>query len=173
MFPKLLYKIVLFVIVLSLGYAAASAQYVYTTPAGVETAAEAVVTILLADDGDARAVGSGLVVRADGYVMTPYSLVRGAREIQVRFRSGETYDKAEVVSTDERRNIAILRINAAGLRIIPNGTTEETQVGSRVSLFANPDGQFVSTNDLLLSSVQMADTVAGAGKGYRVLQIDN
>ncbi|MFN0278907.1 MAG: S1C family serine protease [Pyrinomonadaceae bacterium] len=150
----------------------ASAQYVYST-AGHENAAETVVTILLSSDGEAHAVGSGLVVRADGYVMTPYSLVKGAREIQVRFRNGETYDKAEIVSTDERRNIALLRIKAAGLRIIPHGTVEETQVGSRVLLFANPDGQFVSKNDLTLSSVQMADTVQGAGKGYRVLQIDS
>ena len=157
---------------LSMACITASAQYVYS-PAGLESAAESVVTILLASDGDAHAVGSGLVVRADGYVMTPYSLVRGAREIQVRFRNGETFDKAEIVSTDERRNIAILKINAAGLRIIPNGTVEEMQVGSRVLLFANPDGQFVSKNDLMLSSVQMADNVDGAGKGYRVLQISN
>ena len=171
MFAKLLNTLVFTVFVSLFACVPALAQYVHS-PAGLETASESVVTILLASEGDAHAVGSGLVVRADGYVMTPFSLVRGAREIQVRFRNGETYDKAEIVSSDERRNIAILRINAAGLRIIPNGTTEETQVGSRVFLFANPDGQFVSKNDLMLASVQMADTIDGAGKGYRVLQVD-
>ncbi len=172
MIAKLLNRVVLSVFVVSFTCVTASAQYAYS-PAGLENASESVVTILLASDGDAHAVGSGLVVRADGYVMTPHSLVKGAREIKVRFRNGETYDKAEIVTTDERRNIALLKINAAGLRIIPNGTTEETQVGSRVFLFANPDGQFVSKNDLTLSSVQMADMVQGAGKGYRILQIDN
>ena len=160
MFAKLLNTLV-FAVFVSLSLFACvtvSAQYVQS-PAGLQIAAESVVTILLAGDGEAHAVGSGLVVRTDGYVMTPFSLVRGAREIQVRFRNGETYDKAEIVTSDERRNIAILRINAAGLRIIPNGTTEETQVGSHVFLFANPDGQFASKNDLMLSSVQMADTV--------------
>ncbi len=172
MFAKILNKIVFSVFVATFAYATASAQNI-SSPAGLENASESVVTILLASDGDAHAVGSGLIVRADGYILTPYSLVKGAREIQVRFRNGETFDKAEIVSTDERRNIAILRINAAGLRIIPNGTTEETQVGSRVFLFANPDGQFISKNDLMLASVQMADNVDGAGKGYRVLQINN
>ncbi len=172
MFKKLLTTVGLIAVTLVIACATLSAQYVSST-AGNETAAEAVVTILLASDGESHAVGSGLVVRADGYVMTPYSLVKGAREIQVRFRNGETYDKAEVVTSDERRNIAILRINAAGLRIIPNGISEETQVGSRVLMFANPDGQFVSNKDLMLSSVQMADNVDGAGKGYRLLQINN
>ncbi len=172
MFKKLLTTVGLIAVTLVIACATLSAQYVSST-AGNETAAEAVVTILLASDGESHAVGSGLVVRADGYVMTPYSLVKGSREIQVRFRNGETYDKAEIVTSDERRNIAILRINAAGLRIIPNGISEETQVGSRVLLFANPDGQFVSNKDLMLSSVQMADNVDGAGKGYRLLQINN
>lgn len=169
---QLLKGLIFSVFAVTLAYATVSAQYV-SSPAGFDIASESVVTILLASDGDAHAVGSGLVVRADGYVMTPLSLVKGAREIQVRFRNGETYDKAEIVSTDERRNIAILKINAAGLRIIPNGTAEETQVGSRVFLFANPDGQIISKNDLILSSVQMADNIDGAGKGYRVLQINN
>ena len=172
MFAKLLNKSVFSLFVFSFGCITATAQYVYS-PAGLENASESVVTIMLASDGESHAVGSGLIVRSDGHIMTPFSLVRGAREIQVRLRNGETYDKAEIVSTDERRNISILKINAAGLRIIPNGTAEETQVGSRVFLFANPDGKFVSKNDLSLTSVQMADNIQGAGKGYRLLQIDS
>src|SRR6185369_15166619 len=105
---------------------------------------------LLASDGQAHAVGSGLIVRGDGFIMTPYSMVRGSREIQVRLRNGETYDKAEIVSSDERRNVAILHINATGLRVIPNGTVEEAQVGSRIFLLANPSGQAFTKSDLSL-----------------------
>lgn len=137
-----------------------------------DASVDSVVTILLAADGQANAVGSGLVVRSDGYILTPYSLVRGAREIQVRLRNGEIYDKAEIVITDERRNIAILRIKAVGLRVIPNGTVEESQVGSRVLVLANPAGQSVVKNTGMLKSVQMANDVPGAGSGYRILQID-
>jgi S1-C subfamily serine protease len=137
-----------------------------------DASADSIVTILLAADGQANAVGSGLVVRSDGYILTPYSLIRGAREIQVRLRNGETYDKAEIVTTDERRNIAILRIKAVGLRVIPNGTVEESQVGSRVLVLTNPTGQAVVKNTGMLKSVQMANGVPGAGSGYRILQID-
>jgi S1-C subfamily serine protease len=133
---------------------------------------DSVVTILLASDGEARAVGSGLVVRSDGYILTPFNLVRDAREIQVKLRNGEIFDKAEVVATDERRNLAIIRVNAAGLRIIPNGTPEETQVGSHICVVTNGAGQPSINSDFSLNSVQMADSIQGAGKGYRILQFN-
>ncbi|MFZ1701529.1 MAG: trypsin-like peptidase domain-containing protein [Pyrinomonadaceae bacterium] len=138
-----------------------------------ETALNSVVTILLAGDGQENAVGSGLIVRSDGYVLAPYNLVRGAREIRVRLRNGETYDKAEIVSTDERRNLTILHINAAGLSFIPNGTNEESQVGSKIIVIANPNGLTSVKDDLMLNSVQMADMIPGAGKGYRLLQFSS
>ncbi len=75
MFKKLLTTVGLIAVTLVIACATSSAQYVSST-AGNETAAESVVTILLASDGESHAVGSGLVVRADGYVMTPYSLVK-------------------------------------------------------------------------------------------------
>lgn len=138
----------------------------------VESAVDSVVTILLASDGQANAVGSGIVVRSDGYILTPFHLVRGAYEIQVRLRNGEVYDRAQIVSSDERRNIAIIHVNAAGLRVIPNGTVEETQVGTRIFVAANPSGQSWINKDNLLNSVQLADGIPGAGKGYRLLQFD-
>lgn len=146
------------------------AQIAVTADHVAESSLNAVVTIQLAADGQSNAVGSGLIVRSDGYILVPFSLVRGSREIQVRLRNGETYDKAEIVSTDERRNVAILRINAVGLSYIPSGTTEESQVGSKMFVVASPTGQSVVKADLMLNSVQMADSVQGAGKGYRLLQ---
>jgi hypothetical protein len=135
------------------------------------SASEAVVTVLLANETASQPVGTGLVVRADGYVLTTYSLVKNARNVQVKLANGEIYDDAQIAAFDERRNVALLRINAVGLKIIPNGLSEETQVGSRVVLIANPDGHAVQS-DGTLRSVQMADDVAGAGKGYRVLDTD-
>jgi S1-C subfamily serine protease len=133
---------------------------------------DSVVTVLLAADGQAQAVGTGLIVRSDGYIMVPQSLVRGAREIQIRLNNGEMYDKAEVVTSDDRRNVAILRINASGLSYIPNGASEETQVGSPIVVLTSPSGKLFIKNGLKLNSVQMADSVEGAGKGYRVMHFD-
>lgn len=139
------------------------------TPANVESAVDSVVTILLANEGTANAVGSGVIVRADGFILTAHHLVKGAREIQVRLRNGEIFDKAEIVGVDERRNVALLRINAAGLRMMPSGTIEESQVGARIFIITNPTGETQITNSIL-NSVQLADSIQGAGNGYRVLQ---
>ena len=140
--------------------------------AAAESAIESVVTILPVSDGQTNPFGSGLIVRSDGYILTAYHLVKDAKAIQVRLRNGEIYDKAEIVSFDERRNVALIRINAAGLRSIPNGTVEESQVGSKIFVVANPNGQTLIDRDKLLNGVQLADSIAGAGKGYRVLQFD-
>ncbi|MFL6375830.1 MAG: trypsin-like peptidase domain-containing protein, partial [Pyrinomonadaceae bacterium] len=93
-------------------------------------ASDSVVTVLLTNETDAQPVGTGLVVRPDGYILTPYSLVKNAKNIQIKLSNGEIYDNAQIAAFDERRNVALLRINAVNLRVIPNGISEETQVGS-------------------------------------------
>ncbi|HYJ46078.1 MAG TPA: hypothetical protein VEV81_05640, partial [Pyrinomonadaceae bacterium] len=56
----------------------------------------AVATILTRDGaGRFEPVGSGVFVRSDGVLLTVYSSIKGAREIQVRMADGETYDKVE------------------------------------------------------------------------------
>ena len=143
----------------------------YAAAQGYPGASDAVVTVLLANETDAQPVGTGLVVRPDGYILTPYSLVKNAKNIQIKLANGEIYDKAELAAFDERRNVALLRINAVGLRIIPNSISEETQVGSHVVLLTNPAGEMLKSEGTL-RSVQMADEIAGAGKGYRVLDTE-
>jgi len=133
---------------------------------------ESVVTIALGNETDEHAVGSGLVVRSDGYIVTANSLVSGSKDIRVRLKNGEMYDHAQIVAADERRNIAVLHIAAINLRPIPSGTSEESQVGSHVSVLANPTGKAIANTASTLNSVQMADNIPGAGKGYRLLEID-
>lgn len=137
-----------------------------------EAAVDSVVTVLVGEGGQSNAVGSGLVVRSDGLILTAYHLVKGARAIRIRLRAGEIYDNAEIAAIDERRSVAVLRVGAAGLRSIPNGTVEESQVGTRIFIVANPNGQARINKDKLLNSVQLADAIPGAGYGFRVLQFD-
>lgn len=137
-----------------------------------EAAADSVVTILAADGGRATGVGSGLIVRSDGLVLTAYHLIKDAKEIQVRLHNGEVYDRAEIAAIDQRRNVALLRINAAQLRVIPAGlASEEAQVGARILIAANPIGEY-RVGFSMLTAVQLADAVAGAGSGFRVLQFN-
>lgn len=133
---------------------------------------DSIVTILLEDEGQARAVGSGIIVRSDGLILTAYHLIKGGRGVQVRLRNGETFDAAELIASDERRNIALLRIPAAGLYALQNAVMEEALVGSRVWLLSSMTTDAGGAPAGVLSSVSLADEIAGAGNGYRVLRFN-
>ncbi len=132
---------------------------------------DAVVTILIEDDGQAYPVGTGLFVRGDGMILTAYHLVKDARAVTVRLRSGETFDKATLIAMDERRNIAILHIPAATPSYsLPIVRAEEALVGSRVWLVSNTTGETGLAPAGVISSVTLADEIPGAGQGYRALK---
>ncbi|MFN2597153.1 MAG: trypsin-like peptidase domain-containing protein [Pyrinomonadaceae bacterium] len=133
---------------------------------------DAVVTILIDADGQSRPVGSGLVMRGDGVVVTALHLVKDAREIQVRLRNGETFDRAALVASDERRDVAILRIPAAGLYSLGGAATEEAFVGATVGVVSASTSAADEVQAGVLSSVALADEVPGAGRGYRVLKFN-
>jgi S1-C subfamily serine protease len=133
---------------------------------------DSVVTILIEADGQSHPVGSGLVARGDGLIMTAYHLVKDARNVQVRLRNGETFDRAVLVATDERRDVAILRIPAAGLYSTLGTATEEALVGATVAVVS---GSTTETDEIasgVLSSVALADEAPGAGRVYRVLKFN-
>ena len=115
-------------------------------------------------------VGSGVFVRSDGLLITANDLVQGAKEIQVRLSDGETYDNVEVVATDERRNIAVLRVMATSTPFVGVGIADETAVGVQVRLLYNAGGQVTSQAGGVLSSISLADEIPGAGSGFRVLK---
>lgn len=133
---------------------------------------DAVVTILIESDGQAHAVGSGLIARGDGLILTAYHLVRDARNIQVRLRGGETFDRAALVASDERRDVAILRIPAAGLYSLSGAAVEEAWVGASVAVVSAATGETGEAPSGFLTSVSIADDVPGAGRGYRVLRFN-
>jgi hypothetical protein len=160
-----------FICITVIVYLTAQSVLAQTVPPTIFGVSDSVVTVILAADGQQHSVGSGLVVRSDGYIMTANSLVKGARNVQIRLANGEVYDNAQIISTDERRNVALLRINATGLKIIPNGTVEETQVGSPIHILANPTGK-AEIGTAMLKSVQMLDDNSEGGTVYRVLQFD-
>ena len=135
--------------------------------------APAVATVIVRDGtGNLRAVGSGVFVRADGVLLTAYDLVRGAREVQVRLADGETYDRAELVASDERRNVAALRVAATRTPFVAIGLTDEGVVGARVHAVFNAGGRARADVSGVLSSITLADEIPGAGTGFRVLKFD-
>lgn len=134
-------------------------------------ATSAVATILARNDGERfKVVGSGVFVRGDGVLLTAYNLVRGARELQVRLGNGETYDKVELVTFDERRNVAVLRIYATSTPFVLIRMVDESSIGAGVNAIYSTGKQAISEGGGILSSIGIADEIPGAGTGFRVLK---
>jgi serine protease Do len=84
------------------------------------------------------AAGSGFVVSADGYVVTNNHVVEDATKVTVVFDDGSE-QVAEIVGTDERTDLAVLKIEGEDLPFV-NFETEASRVGDWVVAVGNPFG---------------------------------
>jgi serine protease Do len=72
--------------------------------------------------------GSGFIVRPDGYICTNYHVVEGADKIEVKLKDGRDFS-AKVVGTDEKTDIAVIKIEAKDLPVVQLGDSEAVRVG--------------------------------------------
>ena len=84
-------------------------------------------------------LGSGVIVSADGYILTNFHVIESADDIQVSLNDGKTY-KATTVGTDPESDLAVLRITAQDLPAITFGQMENLRVGDVVLAIGNPFG---------------------------------
>ena len=86
-----------------------------------------------------RGVGSGFIISADGYVMTNAHVVESADEVLVTLPDQREF-KAEVVGTDKRTDVAVLKVAASGLPVVRIGNVEQLRVGEWVLAIGSPFG---------------------------------
>jgi serine protease Do len=86
-----------------------------------------------------RSLGSGFVINGDGYVVSNNHVVDGASEIRVKLSDGREFP-AKVLGRDPKTDLALLKIEVAGLPTIPMGDSEALQVGEPVMAIGNPFG---------------------------------
>ena len=141
-------------------------------PTVVLKQAKAASVLIMTGEGAGRlqSIGTGVVVSKDGVILTALHVIKGAAEVQVRMSNGEIFDHAELLGSDERRDIAAIKIPAAGLSALPLGSSEQLVEGSPVYAVTNANGLNWSATSGIVSAIRPADEVPGAGDGYRVIQ---
>src|SRR5258707_8880929 len=86
-----------------------------------------------------EALGSGVIVTADGYILTNHHVIDGADQIKVDLNNGRTLD-AKVVGSDAPSDLAVLKVNATDLPVLALGDSDRTRVGDVVLAIGNPLG---------------------------------
>ena len=104
-------------------------------------------------------LGSGVIVSADGYIITNNHVVEGASSVKVTLSDNTTYD-AQVVGTDEQTDIAVLKISATGLKYATLGDSDQIEVGQTCVAIGNPLGNLTGTvTSGIISALERTITV--------------
>ena len=111
------------------------------------------------------ALGSGVIVRDDGYIVTNNHVIDGADDLEVKLFDGR-FAEAEVVGTDSRSDLAVIKINESDLPTLPYGDMSEVRVGQWVMAFGSP-------LSLDLSNSVTAGIVSAIGRTSRQLSALN
>ncbi len=98
---------------------------------------------------EAHSLGSGFVISEDGYILTNHHVIDGADEIIVRMRDRSELI-AEVVGTDARTDVALLKIDADDLPYAKIGRSDNLKVGQWVLAIGEPFGlDFTATHGII------------------------
>jgi serine protease DegS len=84
-------------------------------------------------------LGSGVIVRDDGYILTNNHVIAGADEILVAFADGQA-TTATLVGSDPETDLAVIQVQASGLTPIPSGSSDAAEVGDIALAIGNPFG---------------------------------
>lgn len=100
--------------------------------------------------------GSGFIISADGYVITNAHVVQRADEVTVSLTDKREF-KAKVIGTDERTDVAVLKIDTTGLPKLNIGDSDKVRVGEWVLAIGSPFG-FENTVTAGIVSAKSRDT---------------
>ncbi len=86
-----------------------------------------------------QGVGSGVIFRADGYIVTNYHVIAGAQEIVVSLPDERSFT-GQVIGADELTDLAVVKIDATDLKVAEFGNSDDIMVGEPAIAIGNPMG---------------------------------
>ena len=111
--------------------------------------------------GKASSTGSGVIVNADGYIVTNNHVIQGAEQISVVLNKDKKEYKAEVIGTDPSSDLALIKIDKKDLPAIVFGNSDRVNVGEWVLAVGNPFN---------LTSTVTAGIVSAKGRNINIVK---
>ena len=106
-----------------------------------------------------QGTGSGIIISEDGYIITNNHVIDGMEEIQIKLVDNREFD-AELIGTDPKTDIALLKINTDDLEFAVLGNSENIRIGEWVMAIGSP---------LNLTSTVTAGIVSAIGRNVSIL----
>lgn len=110
-------------------------------------------------------LGSGVIVRSDGVIVTNNHVVEGGQEITVSLSDRREFP-AKVLLSDPRTDLAVLKIEATGLPVLAIDTGEDLQVGDLVLAIGDPFGVGQTVTNGIISALDRTEVGQGNASSY-------
>jgi Do/DeqQ family serine protease len=110
--------------------------------------------------GPKEAGGSGVILTADGLIVTNFHVIDGASELEVVLHNKQSYP-ARIVGKDPSTDLALLKIEASGLPVVPFGDSDKLETGEWVLAIGNPFD---------LTSTVTAGIISGKGRNINIIR---
>ncbi len=107
---------------------------------------------------------TGFIVSENGRIVTNVHVIEPCTSLTVRLSNSDAYDATYVLETDQRRDIAVIRIKAVGLPALPLGDSNDLKVGEPVYSIGNPSGLQNTLQEGIVSGFREMP-------GFRVVQV--
>ncbi|HEX7360678.1 MAG TPA: Do family serine endopeptidase [Bryobacteraceae bacterium] len=107
-------------------------------------------------------LGSGVIIRSDGYIVTNDHVVRHATSLKVTLPDGRQFP-AKTVGTDPQTDLAVVKIDGSNLPVLPFGNSTDARVGDIVFAIGNPFGK---ENTVTMGIVSAKNRSLNLGSGH-------
>src|SRR5204862_341206 len=118
-----------------------------------------------------QALGSGVIVSTDGYILTNHHVVDGAENIKIDMNDGRTLE-AKLIGSDPPSDLALLKVNADGLTYMTPGDSDKVRVGDVALAIGNPLGIGQTVTMGMISAKGRSTGGTGSGSFEDFLQTD-
>jgi Do/DeqQ family serine protease len=116
-------------------------------------------------------LGSGVIVTGDGYILTNHHVVDGADEIRVEMNDRRVL-VAKIVGSDPPSDLAVLKIDATNLPVLPLGDSDKVRVGDIALAIGNPLGIGQTVTSGIISAKERTTSGVGDGSFANFIQTD-